>query len=67
VKAQPLIMVVIGVFTAGCAMGDFDWFMNNYRARFLVSLFGRDGARMVYGLLGAAFIVFGVVLFQRQL
>lgn len=61
-RAQPLVMVLIGVFTAGCALADFDWFMNNYRARFFVNLFGRTGARVVYGLLGAGFIAFGAVL-----
>lgn len=57
---QGLLFVGIGIFTAGCAAADFDWFMNNRRAALFVGLFGRNGARVVYGLLGGAFIVGGI-------
>ncbi len=65
-KAHPAVMIAIGLFTAIGAMADWDWFMNNHRARIFVSMFGRDGARIFYGVVGAAFIIFGVVLMQRQ-
>ncbi|MBI5930082.1 MAG: immunity 17 family protein [Chloroflexi bacterium] len=41
-----------GVFTIVAAVMDWNWFMNNYRARFFVKLFGRFGARIFYVLLG---------------
>lgn len=40
---------------------DWDWFMNSRRARFFVKVFGRMGARIFYGLLGAAFVIFGLL------
>lgn len=45
------------------AVGDWDWFFENMRARLFVHLFGRDGARVFYALLGA-FVMFAA-LFMR--
>ena len=53
------IAVLMGMFTIGCAVADFDWFMNNYKARPLVNLVGRDGARIFYGILGLIIILLG--------
>ncbi|MEM9534084.1 MAG: immunity 17 family protein [Cyanobacteria bacterium P01_E01_bin.45] len=55
------IFVGIGAFTLCGAVMDWDWFMNSRRARFFVKVFGRAGARVVYGLLGAAFVTFGLL------
>ena len=43
-------------------MFDWEWFMTNRRARLFVSLFGRTGARIFYGLLGIALIVVAVLM-----
>lgn len=51
-----------GVFSLCGAVLDWDWFMNSRKARFFVSVFGRDGARVFYGLMGAALVVLGVLL-----
>ncbi|MFK7800298.1 MAG: immunity 17 family protein [Anaerolineae bacterium] len=53
------IFMVIGLFTIAGALFDWDWFMLSRRARWLVGIFGRDGARIFYALLGVGFIVFG--------
>jgi len=55
-----LIFVLGGVFSIVAAVLDWDWFMNNYRARLFVSLFGRTGARIFYVILGIGLIVFGL-------
>jgi hypothetical protein len=54
-----LLFVALGVFTALAAALDWDWFMEDRKARFIVRLFGRGGARMFYALLGFGFIVLG--------
>ena len=54
-----LLFVALGVFTALAAALDWDWFMEDRKARFIVRLFGRGGARMLYALLGFGFIVLG--------
>lgn len=57
-----LIVILIGGFSIFCAYKDYDWFMNNSKARFWVKVLGRDGARKFYMGLGAFIIAVGVVL-----
>ena len=60
--AYGLIMILGGVFCIFCAYKDYDWFMNNYKARGFVRLFGRDGARRFYIGLGIFIVFCGVVM-----
>jgi hypothetical protein len=39
---------------------NWDFFMKNSRAWLFVKLFGRNGARIVYGLLGAFLVTIGL-------
>jgi predicted small integral membrane protein len=55
------LFVAIGAFALCGAGFDWEWFMNGRRARFFVKIFGRNGARVFYGLLGSAFVVAGVL------
>lgn len=56
-----LLFVAIGVF-ALCGSGfDWEWFMNGRKARFFVRIFGRNGARVFYGILGVGFVIAGVL------
>ena len=57
-----LLVVAIGVFSSGTAIFDWDWVMNNRRARLLSNLITRPGARVVYGVLGVGAIVVGVLM-----
>ena len=57
-----LLLVAAGIFSICGAVFDWDWFMNNRRARFFVSIFGRNGARVFYIVLGMLLIVFGILL-----
>ena len=41
---------------------DYDWFMNSGKAWIFVKLFGRDGARVFYILLGL-FLIFATFFF----
>ena len=52
-----LFAILAGLFTIFCAAKDFDWFMNHHKARFFVNIFGRDGARVFYGILGVILIM----------
>lgn len=56
----PLFIVAAGGFSIAGAVFDWDFFMNSRRARLFVHLFGRMGARIFYGLLGAALVVVGL-------
>ena len=54
--------VAAGIFAIAGAVCDWDWFMNARKARFVVALLTRNGARIFYGLLGAGLAVLGVML-----
>lgn len=49
-----------GIFTLGSSFMDWDFFMNNRKARIFVKLFGRNGARVFYSLLGLAFVALSI-------
>lgn len=57
-----LFAFLCGVFVIAAAVLDWDWFFNNWRARFFVNLLGRDGARLFYTLLGALLFFLAAVL-----
>ncbi len=57
-----LIVVAAGLFSVCGAVFDWDFFINNYRARPFVMLFGRTGARIFYTGLGLFLMVLGVLL-----
>jgi hypothetical protein len=62
---MPFVIVFGGAFSLAGAIQDWDFFMESRRARLLVSMFGRDGARVFYGLVGVILIVGGVVVIAR--
>jgi len=55
-------LIAIGVFCLACSVGDWDFFFNNPRAAGYVALFGRKGARYIWGGLGATLIGIGVAI-----
>ncbi|MBN2694820.1 immunity 17 family protein [bacterium] len=55
-----IAIIIGGVFTITCAMADFDWFMNNSRAKLFVTIFGRNGARIFYIILGIILVFLGL-------
>lgn len=57
-----LFAFLCGVFVMAAAVLDWDWFFNNWRARFFVDLFGRDGARLFYALLGGLLFFLAAML-----
>ncbi len=62
-----LLLATIGTFSVLGAWKNWDWFMNNRRARLVISLFGRTGARWFYALIGLLFLVGAGVLFAETL
>ncbi|HNO78425.1 MAG TPA: immunity 17 family protein [Phycisphaerae bacterium] len=55
------IFVALGAFTICGAMMNWDWYMNHRRAWLFVKLFGRNGARVVYFVIGSVFVTLGVL------
>ena len=56
-----LLMLAGGVFCIFCAVKDYDFFMESSKAWLFVKLFGRNGARIFYILLGVFIIVCGIL------
>ena len=56
------VIVAIGAFTLAGAIFNWDWFMNSRKARFIVKILSRSGARIFYGFLGVVFIAIGVLI-----
>ena len=52
-----------GVLTIFCAAMNYSWFMNHYKAALFVKIFGRNGARIFYIVLGIALIFLGFKLY----
>ena len=55
-----LLCLLGGGFCVFCAAKDYDFFMNSNKAWLFVKIFGRNGARIFYIILGLVIICFGV-------
>lgn len=47
-----IFFVLAGLFSFAGAVFKWEWFMTHYRARLFVRVLGRNGARVLYALLG---------------
>ena len=56
-----LILIAGGVFAVLGAALDWDFFMESRKARLFVGMFGRNGARAFYGVLGTGLAIFGLL------
>lgn len=56
-----LVFAAIGLFSLMGAVLNWDWYFNNRRARGVVAIFGRNGARIFYGILGVFIMAIGAV------
>lgn len=55
-----LILCLVGGFCILSSVLNWDWFFNDRKARVIVAIFGRTGARIFYILMGTAIIVGGL-------
>jgi len=58
-----MLFFFTGLFSAFCAVKDYDWFMNNKQVQFYIKLFGRNNMRVFYILIGLIMICVAVVIF----
>jgi Immunity protein 17 len=54
-----LFFMAAGGFSIVGAVQDWEWFLQSRKARLFVTLMGRKGARIFYGILGLALVVLG--------
>ena len=55
-----VLVIAAGAFSLAGSILNWDWFFNNRRATVMVSIFGRMGARIFYGILGSALVLGGL-------
>jgi hypothetical protein len=60
-----LFAYMSGLFVIAAAILDWDWFFEDWRAKFFVDALGRDGARLLYGVLGVALLFLGFWMAQN--
>ncbi len=57
-----LLLALAGLFAIAGGVFNWEWFMSNRKARTLVRLLGRSGARIFYCLLGSAITILGLLI-----
>lgn len=62
-----LFFILAGLFTLSGGLFNWNWFMLSRRARLIVRIFGRGGARVFYVVLGVAIVGLGLVTFVAAL
>jgi len=64
VRLNPLglLIVAAGLVTAAGGVFNWEWFMNNRRARLLSKIITRSGARVLYVVLGVGFVITGTLM-----
>ncbi len=55
-----IFFVLVGLFSILGAIKNWNFFMNNRKAYIWVKLFGRNGARIFYGILGFVIAIIGL-------
>lgn len=56
-----LFFLIVGLFSMAGAILDWDWFMNSRKARFMVRILTRQGARIFYSFLGLTLFILGLL------
>jgi len=57
-----ILIILAGAFTVICAIGNWDWFMDSRKARFFTTLLTRNGARIMYSVIGLGLVTLGVLM-----
>lgn len=55
-----IIFIAMGLFSLVAAIFNINWFFQTSAAATFIKLFGRQGARIAYALLGLGLIICGV-------
>ncbi len=57
-----ILIILSGLFSLVSSIKNWDFFFTHSRARFLVRILGRTGARIFYGILGSALCAGGILM-----
>lgn len=54
------LLAFIGAFALSGSVMNWNWFMESRKAAFFVKILGRNGTRILYGIIGLALLAFGI-------
>lgn len=57
-----ILFLLAGIMALLASIRNWDWFFNSHNASFIVRNFGRNRARLFYGILGFILIVMSLVV-----
>jgi len=57
-----ILVILGGGFCILSSIKNWDFFFNSSKAWLIIKLFGRNGARILYSIIGIAFAIFGVAM-----
>ncbi len=57
-----ILIIISGLFSLISSIKNWEFFFSHTRARFLVRILGRTGARIFYGILGLALCTGGILM-----
>ncbi len=55
-----IVLIAAGIFSICGSIFNWEWYFSHWKARHMVDLFGRTGARVIYGLIGLIAMAGGV-------
>lgn len=68
---KELIMIIfsigVGIFTLLASILNWNFFFESRKARFFVKIFGRNGSRIFYGILGVFFFFLAYKMYTEGL
>ncbi len=64
-QVTALLTIAIGLFAGVAAAMDWKWYMNHRKAQLFVKMFGYQGARVFYMILGLAMMILGALILSQ--
>lgn len=61
-----IIFLIIGIIAIAASVFNWNWFFNSNGAAMIVQFFNRKGARIFYGITGAAIVAVGFMLLLKR-
>lgn len=58
-----IMAIAFGTFTILASIFNWDFFFNDRKAKFMVRIFGRNGSRIFYALIGLALYFFAYKMY----
>ncbi len=62
-----VLFFILGVLSIVASLFNFNWFFTSENVRFFIKLFGRNGTRIFYGVVGALIIYMSYYVYNMPM